>query len=166
MYQSGQHQPPAGFAGSERPDGPADPREHGGAGTSVGSSVPEGGSGGFPGGGDPGGIRPGGSAGSGAGTGGFAGTSDALAAMEAALAFLARADAASLTVAEQAACLRGLTRVESAHTAAQARVLTAFTAQAGYELDGHGGPRAWLVWQARITRGAAAGALGWARRRG
>src|SRR5689334_2264573 len=95
---------------------------------------------------------------------GFAGTCDALAAAEAALAFLARADAASLPVAEQAACLRALGRVESAQVAAHASILGAFTAQAGYEDDGHGGPKAWLVWQARVTRGAAAGALGWSRR--
>src|SRR5690348_18492052 len=66
--------------------------------------------------------------------------------------------------AELAVCLRELARAESAHTAAHAKVLTAFTAQAGYELDGHGGPKAWLVWQTRITRGAAADALGWSRR--
>src|SRR6185437_10026936 len=94
----------------------------------------------------------------------FAGTADALAAVEAGLAFLARADAASLPIAEQAECLRALARVGSAHTAAQARILGPFTAQAGYEADGHGGPKPWLVWQTRITRGAAEGALGWSRR--
>ena len=50
------------------------------------------------------------------------------------------------------------------HTAARARILAAFTAQAGYEADGHGGPKPWLIWQTRITRGAAEGALGWSRR--
>jgi len=103
--------------------------------------------------------RPGGS-----GQNGFAGTSDALAAVASGLAFLARADAASLPVAEVADCLRELERAESAHTAARARMLAAFTAQAGYEADGHGGPKPWLIWQTRITRGAADGALGWARR--
>jgi hypothetical protein len=94
----------------------------------------------------------------------FAGAGDALAAAATALAFLARADATSLPAAELAICLRELRRIESICTAAQAKILTAFTAQAGYELDGHGGPKPWLIWQTRITRGAAAGALGWSRR--
>ena len=81
--------------------------------------------------------RPGGR-----GPGGFAGTGDALAAVASGLAFLARADAASLPMTEVADCLRELERAESAHTAARAKMLTAFTAQAGYEGDGHGGPRA------------------------
>jgi hypothetical protein len=136
MRRPGRQQPPPGPGGFGRPGGTGGTGGPGGRGGTSGSS----------------------------GSGGFAGTADALAAVEAGLAFLARADAAALTVAEQAACLRGLTRAESAHTAAHARILTAFTAQAGYEDDGHAGPRAWLVWQARITRGAATGALGWARR--
>ena len=61
--------------------------------------------------------------------GGFAGTSDALAAVSSGLAFLARADAASLPAAELADCLRDLERAESAHTAARARILSAFTAR-------------------------------------
>jgi hypothetical protein len=84
--------------------------------------------------------------------------------MEAALAFLGSADAATMPAAEQADCLRALSRAESAHTAARARILAAFTARAGYEADGHGGPKPWLIWQTRITRGAAEGALGWSRR--
>jgi uncharacterized protein DUF222/HNH endonuclease len=80
------------------------------------------------------------------------------------LAYLAGCDAAGLTVAEQAGLLRELQRGQAQLTAAQARILGAFEAQAGYEADGHGGPRPWLVWQTRITRGAAAGAIGWSRR--
>jgi hypothetical protein len=98
------------------------------------------------------------------GSGGFAGTRDALAAAMSALTFLARADAASLPLAEMADCLRELERAGSVHTAARARILAAFTAQSGYEDDGHGGPKPWLIWQTRITGGAADGALGWARR--
>ncbi len=37
-------------------------------------------------------------------------------------------------------------------------------AQGGFEDDGHGTARTWLKWQTRITTGAAAGAIGWARR--
>jgi hypothetical protein len=43
-------------------------------------------------------------------------------------------------------------------------VLGAFSAQCGYEDDGHGSPGSWLAWQARMTRGAAGGAVGWMRR--
>ena len=69
---------------------------------------------------------------------------DATAMARAGLAFLAPADTASLTTAEQADCLRALAQAESIHTAARARVLSAFTAQAGYEDDGHRSPRTWL----------------------
>ena len=89
---------------------------------------------------------------------------DAAAMAQAALGWLASADPASLTTAEQADCLRALERAGSMHTAARARVLSAFTTQGGYEDDGHGTARTWLKWQTRITGGAAAGALGWARR--
>ena len=86
---------------------------------------------------------------------------DAAAMAHAALGWLAAADAASWTTAEQADCLRALERAASVHTAAQARVLTAFYAQDGCADDGHGSARSWLKWQTRITGGAAAGAIGW-----
>jgi hypothetical protein len=50
------------------------------------------------------------------------------------------------------------------HIAARSRVLSAFSAQAGYEDDGQGSARTWLKWQTRITGGAAYGALGWMHR--
>jgi hypothetical protein len=98
------------------------------------------------------------------GTGGIAGMGAALAAAAAGLAYVAAADAASLPGEELAGCLRGLEALESGLTAARARVLAAFTAQAGYEADGHGTPGTWLAWQTGITRGAASGAVGWMRR--
>ena len=82
----------------------------------------------------------------------------------AALAYLAAADMASLPAAAQAECLRGLERAESLHTAARAGALAAFISSGGCEDDGQGTARAWLRWQTRITNGAAAGAVGWARR--
>ena len=82
----------------------------------------------------------------------------------AALAYLASADMASLPAAAQAECLRGLERAESLHTAARAGVLAAFMSCGGCEDDGQGSARAWLRWQTRVTSGAAAGAVGWARR--
>jgi hypothetical protein len=89
---------------------------------------------------------------------------DAAAMARAALGWLAAADVASLTTAEQADCLRALERIRSVHTAAQARVLAAFHAHDGYADDGHGSPRTWLKWQTRIADGAASGAIGWMRR--
>ncbi len=94
----------------------------------------------------------------------FASAADAVRAASAALSYLATVDAASLPAVTQAECLRGLGRVEAAHTAAHARLLAAFDAGGGYEHDGQGSARTWLRWQARITRGAAAGAMGWRRR--
>jgi Domain of unknown function (DUF222) len=89
---------------------------------------------------------------------------EAMAMAEAGLARLADVNATSLTTAEQADCLRALERMESRHTAARASMLSAFAGTGGHEDDGHGSARAWLKWQTRITGGAAAGALGWARR--
>ena len=69
-----------------------------------------------------------------------------------------------MPAAAQAECLRGLERAESLATAARAGTLAAFMAGRGHEDDGQGSARAWLRWQTRVTRGAAAGAVAWARR--
>ena len=84
--------------------------------------------------------------------------------VQAGLAWLAAADPASLTVAEQADGLKALERAESMHTAARAAMLAGFSAQGGFEADGQGSAKSWLRWQTRITRGAASGAVGWMRR--
>ena len=83
---------------------------------------------------------------------------------QAGLGFLAQADATSWPAAVQADCLRALERAGAMQVAARARVLGAFAARRGFEADGQGSAGTWLRWQARITRGAAAGAVGWARR--
>ena len=88
----------------------------------------------------------------------------ALVMLDQALQVLAGADAASLPTGTQAQALRVLEVAEARHTAARARFLSAFAAQDGYEADGQGSARTWLRWQTRITRPAAAGAVGWARR--
>ena len=93
-----------------------------------------------------------------------ANVADALAMLDRALVALNAADAASLPTAVQAQALRALERAEARHTAARAQILAAFTAQDGYEDDGQGSARIWLTWQTRVTRVAAAGAVGWARR--
>jgi hypothetical protein len=91
---------------------------------------------------------------------------DAVAMARAGLAWLARADAAGLTAAEQGDCLRALEQAEAAHTAARARVLAAFHAGNGCQDDGHGSAKSWLRWQTRITTNAAATAMAWMRRLG
>ena len=93
-----------------------------------------------------------------------ASAADAVAMARAGLAALAAVDAAGLTAAEQADCLRALEQAESVHTAARARVLAAFQAGGGYEDDGHGSAKTWLRWQTRITKAAAAAAMAWMRR--
>src|ERR1700727_2616337 len=89
---------------------------------------------------------------------------EAVAMARAALAWLAGTDAAALTTAEQAECLRVLEQAESAHTAARASVLAAFRAADGCRDDGHGSPRTWLRWKTQITGGAANDAIRWMRR--
>ena len=93
-----------------------------------------------------------------------ASTGQALAMVRAGLGYLAGCDAGSLGTAAQAAALTGLEAAEAQHTAARAKILSAFTAQHGYEADGQYGAAAWLRAITRITRGAAGAATGWARR--
>jgi Domain of unknown function (DUF222)/HNH endonuclease len=92
------------------------------------------------------------------------GVAEALSMLDRSLTYLATADTASLPVAAQAEALRSLERAEARHTAARSRVLGAFAGQGGFEDDGHGTARTWLKWQTRITTGAAAAAVAWARR--
>src|ERR1051326_8274185 len=96
--------------------------------------------------------------------GGPASVPAALAQLRGALDFLNSSDAASEPGPVQAQVLRELERAESRHTAARARFLAAFTAQAEYEAGGQGTARAWLTWQTQVTSGAAGGAVGWAKR--
>jgi hypothetical protein len=89
---------------------------------------------------------------------------EAVAMVHAGLGWLAKADATTLTTTEQADAVRGLEQAQSMHTAARSRLLSAFNADAGYQDDGHPSTRSWLKWQARLTAGAAAGAVWWMRR--
>ncbi len=99
-----------------------------------------------------------------AGAAGPASAADAVAMTQAGLAFLASADPSAIPAAAQADCLRGLERAGAMHIAARARLLASFGGQRGFEDDGQGSAGAWLRWQTRVTRAAAAGAVGWARR--
>ncbi len=89
---------------------------------------------------------------------------DALRMAVAGLRWLAVADAAAMPSAIQADALRELERLQSMHAAACAKVLAGFTAQGGFEDDGHGSARTWLTWQTRTTAAAARASVGWMRR--
>jgi len=93
-----------------------------------------------------------------------ASASEALDMVRTGLAYLAAADATQMAAEEQARCLRGLEQATSVLTAARTSVLAGFTAGQGYAADGAYSPRAWLIHQAGITRGAAAGHTAWVRR--
>jgi hypothetical protein len=98
------------------------------------------------------------------GQGSLTGVTEALAMLSRALDHLNTADVASLPTSLQADALRALGQAEAKHTAARARLLGAFAAQGGCEDDGHGTARTWLKWQTRVTHGAAAASVAWARR--
>ena len=80
------------------------------------------------------------------------------------LRHLAAADPTALAAQAQAECLHGLEQADAISTAARAWFLGAFTAGQGYAADADYSPTAWLIHRTRITKGAALGHLGWARR--
>ena len=80
------------------------------------------------------------------------------------LSYLAAADPTVLAAQAQAECLQTLEQAEAIATAARARILAAFTAGQGYAEDAEYSPTSWLIHRTRITKGAARGHLGWARR--
>ena len=89
---------------------------------------------------------------------------DALDMVRAGLGYLAAADPTQLATEEQALVLRELEHHDAVATAARAGCLAAFTAGQGHCGDADYSPRAWLMHQTGITRGAAAGHTAWARR--
>jgi hypothetical protein len=80
------------------------------------------------------------------------------------LRYLATADPTVLAAAAQAECLHGLEQADAISTAARARILAAFAAGQGYAEDADYSPASWLIQHTRITKGAARGHMGWARR--
>ena len=94
----------------------------------------------------------------------FASVSEAMEMVRAGLAFVAAADVTELTAEEQAETLRALERANSAAAAARTSVLGAFTAGKGYAADADYSPRAWLMHQTGITRGAAVAYTAWVKR--
>jgi len=93
-----------------------------------------------------------------------ASTAEALDMVRTGLSYLAAADPTALSARAQAECLAAFERFDAIATAARARVLAAFTAGHGYAEDADYGPASWLIHRTRITKGAARGHLGWARR--
>jgi len=91
---------------------------------------------------------------------------EALDMVRAGLGYLATADPAARDPETQAQVLRELEQDEAVLTAARARSLAAFTAAQGHCADADYSPRAWLMHQTGITRGAAAAHTAWARRAG
>ena len=88
----------------------------------------------------------------------------ALGMLQSAMGYLAAADATAMAAETQARCLRVLEQVSSAGTAARTSILAAFTSGQGYSGDADYSPRAWLIHQTHVTRGAAAGYTAWVRR--
>jgi hypothetical protein len=94
----------------------------------------------------------------------FASPAGAADALDVSLDHLAATDWASLGTAAHAEMLARLQRAQARLTAVNAAVLAAFTAQSGYEPDGHRSARAWLINRAGIAKGAAGAAVGWQKR--
>jgi hypothetical protein len=94
----------------------------------------------------------------------FASATQALEVVRAGLRFVATADAAAMTAAERAACLRSLERADAVATAARTSVLGAFGAGQDYADDGDYSPFSWLLHRTQVTRGAAADHAGWVKR--
>ena len=84
--------------------------------------------------------------------------------LDASLDHLAATDWASLGTAAHGEMLARLQRAQAKLTAVNAAVLAAFTAQSGYEPDGHRSARAWLIGKTGIAKGAAGAAVGWHKR--
>jgi Domain of unknown function (DUF222) len=93
-----------------------------------------------------------------------ASTREALAMLESAMGYLAAADPTEMAAGMQAQCLLALERLDAVETATRAWILGAFTSGQGYSADADYSPRAWLMHKTGVTRGAAAGHVGWARR--
>jgi Domain of unknown function (DUF222) len=94
----------------------------------------------------------------------FSSVTEALAMVRSGLEFVAAADATELPGEVQAQCLQDFEQDDAMLTAARAQVLGAFTATQGYLADGAYSPKMWLFHRTRVTKGCAAGHMGWARR--
>ena len=66
----------------------------------------------------------------------------------------------------QAQCLQDFEQVDAIGTVARAQLLGTFAAQRGYCGDADYSVRMWLVNKTRVTKGCAAGHIGWSRHAG
>jgi len=89
---------------------------------------------------------------------------EALDMVRAGLGYLAATDPTQLDTETQALVLRELEHHDAVATAARAGCLAAFTSGQGHCADADYSPRAWLMHQTGITRGAAAAHTAWAHR--
>ena len=80
------------------------------------------------------------------------------------LRHLAATDPTALASQAQAEYLQNLEHADAISTAVRARFLGVFTAGQGYSDDADYSPTAWLIHRTKVTKGAARGHLGWARR--
>jgi len=80
------------------------------------------------------------------------------------LGYLATADPPAMAARAQAECLQFFEQADAKSTAARARILAAFTTGQGYCEDADYSPTSWLIHHTKVTKGAARGHLGWARR--
>ena len=93
-----------------------------------------------------------------------ASTAEAMNMVLAGLKYMAAADPTALAAQAQAECLQAFEQADAVSTAARAWFLGAFTTGQGYSEDADYSPTAWLIHRTRITKGAARGHMGWARR--
>ena len=94
----------------------------------------------------------------------FSSAKEAAEMVRAGLGYLATADAAQLTAAEQAECLQIMEQADAIGTAARASFLSAFTVGQGYSADADYSPRAWLMHKTRVTKVVAVAHTAWANR--
>ena len=87
----------------------------------------------------------------------FASAGEAMAMVHAGLAYVVTADAAAMSAAERARCLRELEEADAVATAARTSVLGVFAARQDYADDGDYSPCAWLMHRTRVTKGTAMG---------
>jgi len=93
-----------------------------------------------------------------------ASTAEAMDMVLAGLRYMAAADPTALASQAQAECLQTLEHADAVSTAVRARCLGAFTNGQGYAEDADYSPTSWLIHRTKVTKGAARGHLGWARR--
>jgi hypothetical protein len=89
---------------------------------------------------------------------------EALDMVRAGFGYLAAADPTEWPAEVQAQCLQGIEQAAAMSTAALSWILAAFIAAQGHSADADYSPTCWMMFKTHVTKGAARGHLGWARR--